>query len=719
MKKSMIFTTGFNVLLFCQISIGQALLDFQAQMFLQEWAELHDNRQPDINFLDRHDIRYIDGELFINTAVVCSESFNLNNVLTLGAMPGSVVGQVRTFQVPLRSIEKFMALPDFTQLSISNVFQPLLNKSLPSARVDSVHAGYNLPQAYKGKDVIVAILDIGFDFTHPAFLDSTLTSSRIIGVWNQADPTLNPPSGYFYGSYYSSQAAIQQRGRDYDNQFHGTFVAAIAAGNSVETPYNGVAPSADLLLVSMRNFSAASIIDALTFASNTATKAGKPIVLNMSFGTYQGPKDGTSLWDKVLNELSGQGRIFVVSAGNSGNDLTHIHHSFDADTITTFVNFHPDNQVPEQNVIMWSNDLNDFSYQLSLVSHENEELFKTPFITSFPNSTYSSNLGSSGNFIFVQAGTISGMSSSGKHGSFLRIGREGDHRVLLRITASKATVHAWNQTLIGSSLGSWSFSGEFPATKGGDNDFTITDPAANPSVIAVGSYKAESQALYGAISPFSSLGPTVDLRTKPDITSVGEDVISAVNSFHKEVMELDNILLMEFNGKQYGYFKASGTSFSSPMVTGIVALMLEANPQLSASEAKEILKATARLDHHTGQIDNNGINTWGWGKANALAAVQASLRLVNTQNISISSELLTVFPNPGYDEIVVKIPKGLNSNSNVSITFSDMNGQIVHSIQTQSTEDSFRLDISTLPAGLYLINAIANNRMYLGKLVKI
>ena len=50
-------------------------------------------------------------------------------------------------------------------------------------RVDSVHAGYNLPQPYHGEGVLIGVLDWGFDYTHPNFLDTTLSESRIRGVW--------------------------------------------------------------------------------------------------------------------------------------------------------------------------------------------------------------------------------------------------------------------------------------------------------------------------------------------------------------------------------------------------------------------------------------------------------------------------------------------------------------------------------------------------------
>ena len=72
---------------------------------------------------------------------------------------------------------------------------------------------------------------------------------------------------------------------------HGTHVTGIAAG-SYDGPYRGVAPEADIVLVST-NKTEQGIMDGIDFLLKYAENAKKPISINLSIGTVLGSKDGT------------------------------------------------------------------------------------------------------------------------------------------------------------------------------------------------------------------------------------------------------------------------------------------------------------------------------------------------------------------------------------------------------------------------------------------
>lgn len=153
-----------------------------------------------------------------------------------------------------------------------------------------------------------------------------------------------------------------------------------------------------------------------------------------------------------------------------------------------------------------------------------------------------------------------------------------------------------------------------------------------------------------ALAAFSSRGPTWDGQIKPDIAAPGVNVNTATS------------------GTVNGYSNRSGTSFSAPIVTGVVALMLEAKPSLTPSDVKSIIKETAQHWGDPGDpLDHGKNNDWGWGLLDTSASVQ---RALGTPLASVSPwafpahSYLTGHLNPG--ELSWEFPFQVN-NSNLPI----------------------------------------------------
>jgi hypothetical protein len=96
--------------------------------------------------------------------------------------------------------------------------------------------------------------------------------------------------------------------------------------------------------------------------------------------------------------------------------------------------------------------------------------------------------------------------------------------IFLKAKANAGTVHFWNVTELTNNLGNWGmpFSISGAGTIGGDANYGIGEPACNQNAIAVGAYRPEYTLSNGAIfggelANFSSVGPTIDGRIKPDI----------------------------------------------------------------------------------------------------------------------------------------------------------------------------------------------------------
>ena len=116
-------------------------------------------------------------------------------------------------------------------------------------------------------------------------------------------------------------------------------------------------------------------------------------------------------------------------------------------------------------------------------------------------------------------------------------------------------------------------------------------PANDPFVVAVGATDDAGTPTLAddTVAPFSSRGVTQDGFVKPDVVAPGRRIVSDINpSSVLAVTEPDRFV----DGV---YFRLSGTSMSTPLVSGIVALMLEQNPQLRPGQVKYILLQTSQL----------------------------------------------------------------------------------------------------------------------------
>ena len=129
--------------------------------------------------------------------------------------------------------------------------------------------------------------------------------------------------------------------------------------------------------------------------------------------------------------------------------------------------------------------------------------------------------------------------------------------------------------------------------------YYVAAPADGDSVIAVGATISD-----GTLVGFSSRGPTFDGRIKPDIVARGVALTTVYPA----------------GGDSTFYSGANGTSFSSPLVAGVVALLLEEHPDWGPYQVREALQATAdrSLNNSSGQPDND----YGWGYVQGVDAVQ-------------------------------------------------------------------------------------------------
>lgn len=150
---------------------------------------------------------------------------------------------------------------------------------------------------------------------------------------------------------------------------------------------------------------------------------------------------------------------------------------------------------------------------------------------------------------------------------------------------------------------------------------TVTKPADDPLVISVGASDDAGTPRRGddSLASYSSRGPTQDGLTKPDLVAPGTRVVSlrAPGSTAEQANPAAHVGTAHLRG--------SGTSFAAPIVTGTVALMLDANPRLEPDQVKYGLLRTAKPLEDDDDLDLLGATDGaGAGTARALRAAEVA-----------------------------------------------------------------------------------------------
>lgn len=637
---------------------------------------------------------------------------------------GSRVGEVLSFRVDAQALGTVRTIPGLAYAELAGIAHPTLTKAVKSIHADSVQQGINLPQPYTGDGVLIGVLDWGFDYTQPMFYDTALTHSRIRAAWDQFRQAGPAPAGFGYGAEFDTPAALAAAQSDTANIYsyatHGSHVAGIAGGGGAGTAVRGIAFDAQFLFCTFL-IDAAAAIDGVSWMKQIADQDGKRLVVNMSWGLYHmGTLDGNSLLSQAYDQLADEGVTICVSAGNNGDVDFHIGKEFSGDTLTSRAQFYPYSANADmygQSLIMWGEPGQAFSTALRIVDsnyapHDsrwfhtaNEEAFIDSFLVIF-NDT-----------VFFKLTTDAAHPLNGRPHFRLRVKNTNTMMsVQLRATAPSGTVHFWNVTDLVTDVGNWgeAFIGGSEGLTAGDREYGIGEPACTEKVITVAACGSTSWTSGGVqqdgnIAGFTSYGPTLDGRYKPDITAPGVNVLSSISSFTDNAYTpLTSII---FEGRNYPFTRFSGTSMSAPMVTGTVALLLEADPSLSPAQIRSIIRNTALEDSKTGAIPPEGDLRWGMGKLNAYHAVTQVLGTTGVEEPG--GALLSVWPNPASSHVALLAP------------FNAFGGQLVvmdalgRTITSGKVDDAglINVDVSSWPSGLYFLRLEKDGMQAVGKVM--
>ncbi len=429
-----------------------------------------------------------------------------------------------------------------------------------------------------------------------------------------------------------------------DEVGHGTHVTSIAAGNgsvslAARSPYIGVAPNAGLIIARVTRDQTDSIMDGdlqrgAQFLFDRADFMKKPIAVNLSLGTGFGPHDGTMAWEQVLASYVGPsqpGHAIAAAAGNTGSIAdAPVHQSASvsggsriAIPIVTQGAVNGALQVwvalrhgasisiglngPDGPWIGPQSDGNEAgkntdSYNAAVINGSSAAMSPVPrdsnggivvISGNWPAGQYEVTIEGDGTADLYVEGT--GDVAVGSNAGFLSPVREGT----INLPATNAAIIGVGCTV---NKAKW-YSIEGTAQSEG---VAVLDPAGGyvePDPNDPG-YPLERALAVGEMCSFSSAGPTLTGVPKPEISAPGAIVVAAMSSealpgtpdsiFTTTCPSKNGadagILCLEVDSR---HAVSQGTSMSSPMVAGAIALLFEHDPTLTQDKIVGLLQAGA------------------------------------------------------------------------------------------------------------------------------
>jgi subtilisin family serine protease len=576
-----------------------------------------------------------------------------------GGDVGAVLGDYVSARIPLAAIEQLAASPDIVAIEAARALRMENDSGTYAVGADRLRTLVDGRwEGAIGENAIIGVYDTGLDFEHEDFIDED-GLTRVVGLWDQTQSG-DPPTGQKIGNYCSPsdiQMAIQTSGtsgcgqRDFHG--HGTHVAGSAAGDGSagapspdDYPFAGVAPGAKLLIVNGGPgvFFEDRIIDGLKWMRDEGRQLGMPVVVNLSLGGQFGAHDGSRLYERMIDSLSGPGFVVVVAAGNAGvnrnttpvlgGPLIHAR-GFPTGTQATEFTF----EVP-----MYTPNADACNGNRISMSLWYEALDSLLIELVRPDGTSASQVRGQAVLAEGAAGRI--IIDNGSAGPN---GENGDIEAAITIngcgTSGVPSAGTWRIRVTPTSTGSgqpwdmwiWQATGPQPEGRTGfDNRLIVGSPGNAHRAITVGAFVTKlcwqsassanpicysQQEALGDLARFSGGGPTRDARIKPEIAAPGIGVMSSQSH--------DGSISTQRLAPDNRHAVREGTSMAAPHVAGAVAIMLSQNGSLTPEEVRAAIAASAVADVFTTRTYDAvsgaaASDWWGHGKLDVPALLTLS-----------------------------------------------------------------------------------------------
>lgn len=485
-------------------------------------------------------------------------------------------------------IAKVTIMPDYV-LHDNNADAPLVTGATDVwNRKDS--RGRNVT----GLGQVIGIIDTGLDWRHPALGGKIGSSAKVLA-----------------GFDYASNTGVEK-----DPQTHGTQVAGAAAGNGT---FKGIAPDANLIgfKVYSDRKGVSTNVGANILKSMEQAVISKCTVVNLSLGSA-GAKSGEEDLPEPYRNAVRAGLVVVASAGNNGARSDKIGFQVSSpSTIPQLISCAATDDTPHPVIMVTKPD-----------AANNISITGTPFDNKeiWPAGDYEvldAGFGSESDFV--------GKDFSGKIALMMRgpVGTKGIMFFEKTMNAKKAGaigVIIYNHSLS-------SFSGSmYPDQNSLSQDLlpaialTYSQGYKLKMLLPQGlKVKVMPGQTYGMICDFSSMGPSADLKFKPELSAPGQGVMTPV--FMGDKPDINNPPFKPFNG----------TSCAAPLISGGCALLRQMHPDDPPLVIKAKLMSTASLLFNRKADEYIPLMLQGSGRMNLPEAIE-TMQYFNPPSASLVAD---------------------------------------------------------------------------------
>ncbi len=614
---------------------------------------------------------------------------------------------------------------------------PRIVNALPSYTATDKHP------AFSGSGVVLGLMDVGFDLTHPTFFSHGGSGEcRIKVFWDQLSPD-TVGSSLPVGRDYVTADAIAAKGCSTNGrtQTHGTHTLGTAAGSGFNGKYPGIAPGSDICLVCNAVTSDTIYIrpedyykyttatDALGFKYlfDYADRVGKPCVASFSEGYTFTDSDDDQLFATFLDRLNKPGHIIVVAAGNEGDALTYSEKPLGKATGGAFVKCYS-RAAAYRIHSSGSTTLRLASYGAAY--HDGQPTSEIAFSSS--DGRLDSLLCDT---MFVGSDTCAVVVS--RHQA---VSTGGDMYIMeiyanrpisqlgtIALTAEGSDSHVRMLGKPSFAFSTADAAGNTPDWCNATSSHNILAPATFGSVITVGNtthrtgfvnssgnYRQLPQHyVSGVLCPASSRGPTLDGRQKPDVVAPGTFVVSSYSSYFIEANPTDRDTayfkeVFVHNGRKYAWHANSGTSMSCPVVAGTIALWLEADPTLTRDDVMATISRTCTHPDPSLTYPNN---SYGYGQIDTYRGLLDVLGIGDIEGISQhqASETDLRLAGRRLHVTLSEQAHALQGRQPMRIRIFDTSGRLLEEHSVVAADREFDVSLRSVPAGLFVVQINGNS----------